>query len=168
MTAVLARYLQDAPVAAALLVLALIGFLLVGARLAVIDARTHRLPDRLVLPSYPAAALLLGAAAGVAGEWERLAVMLGGAAALLAGFAALHLVNRRGLGRGDVKLAGVLGLYLGFVGWPAVWWGPFLAVVLGGLWSLALVLARRGSLTSHIAFGPFLLAGTALALAVLR
>jgi leader peptidase (prepilin peptidase)/N-methyltransferase len=167
-TTLLAGHLQNAPVAFALLAAACVGFLIAGVRLSVIDWRTHRLPDRIVLPSYPAAALLLGSAAGVSGEWHRILGMLGGAAALLVGFAVLHLVNRRGLGLGDVKLAGVLGLYLGFVGWPLVWWGPFLAVLLGGGWSIALVLLKRATLTSHVAFGPFLIIGTGLALAVLR
>lgn len=166
--AVLADHLQNAPVAFALVVAAAAGFVVVGIRLSVIDWRTHRLPDRIVLPCYPAAALLLGSSAGAAGEWHRIPAMLGGGAALLAGFGVLHLLDRRGLGLGDVKLAGVLGLYLGFVGWHLVWWGPVLAVLLGGGWSAALVLLGRATPASHVAFGPFLVGGTALALAVLR
>ena len=168
MTGLLADLLMNAPLAFAPLAIACVGFVVVGLRLSVIDWRTHRLPDRIVLPSYPAAALLLGAAAGTAGEWHRIVGMLGGAAAIFVGFALLHLVNRRGLGLGDVKLAGVLGLYLGFVGWPLVWWGPFLAVLLGGGWSIALILLKRATPSSHVAFGPFLIAGAGLALAVLR
>ncbi|TYC98954.1 prepilin peptidase [Arthrobacter echini] len=156
------------PVALVLLGVALLAFLVVGTRLSVIDWRTHRLPDRLVLPSYPAAILLLGGAAAVAGEWHRMVGVLAGGAVLWTGFAILHVLNRRGLGFGDVKLAGLLGLYLGFVGWGALWWGPFFGVVLGGLWSMALIVTRRAGLRSSIAFGPFLIAGAALALAVLR
>ncbi len=164
---VLFAYRGEEPVAFVLLALALAAFLGVGSLLSVIDWRTHRLPDRIVLPSYPAAILLLGAAAGSAGDWQRILGMVGGGAVLLVGFAALHLLHRRGLGFGDVKLAGLLGLYLGFLGWPGVWWGTFFAIVLGGMWSGALVLARRATLASSVAFGPFLIAGTALALAVL-
>lgn len=164
----LAGYLGEEPAAFGLLAGALAAFSVVGAWLAVIDWRTHRLPDRIVLPSYPAAVLLLGAAAATAGEWHRILGMLAGGAALWIGFALLHLLHRRGLGFGDVKLAGLLGLYLGFAGGAELVWGPFLAVVLGGLWSLALIAARRATLCSSVAFGPFLIAGTALALAVLR
>jgi leader peptidase (prepilin peptidase)/N-methyltransferase len=164
---VLSGYRGEEPVAFALLALALVAFLGVGLMLSVIDWRTHRLPDRIVLPSYPAAILLLGAAAGFAGDWQRILEMFGGGLVLLVGFAALHLLHRHGLGFGDVKLAGLLGLYLGFVGWQTVWWGAFLAIVLGGAWSVVLVLARRATLASSVAFGPFLIAGTALALAVL-
>ncbi|WP_298253524.1 A24 family peptidase [uncultured Arthrobacter sp.] len=159
---------REEPVALVLLVAALLAFLVVGTRLSVIDWRTHRLPDRIVLPSYPAAILLLGGAAASAGEWPRIGGMLAGGAVLWAGFAVLHVLNRRGLGFGDVKLAGLLGLYLGFVGWGALWWGPFFGVLLGGLWSSALVITRRAGLRSSIAFGPFLILGTGLALAVLR
>ena len=168
MTTLLATFLQNAPVAFALLAVACVGLVVVGLQLTVIDWRTHRLPDRIVLPCYPAATVLLGTAAGAAGEWHRIVGMLGGTAAMFVGFAVLHLVNRRGLGLGDVKLAGVLGLYLGFVGWSLVWWGPFLAVLLGGGWSIALILLKRATASSHIAFGPFLIAGAGLALAVLR
>lgn len=163
----LAAYRGEEPAAFVLLAVALAAFLAVGIRLSVIDWRTHRLPDRIVLPSYPAAALLLVSAAGAAGEWHRIVGMLAGAAVLGIGFAGLHLLSRRALGFGDVKLAGLLGLYLGFSGWPAVWWGPFFAILLGGIWSLALVVARRATLGSSVAFGPFLIAGAALALAVL-
>ncbi|MHA7282160.1 prepilin peptidase [Arthrobacter sp. TMS2-4] len=165
MTAALADYLGREPVAFVLLAAALAGFAVVGLRLSIIDWRTHRLPDRIVLPSYPAAILLLGAAAGTAGDWQRIQGMLGGGVILLVAFAALHLVHPQGLGFGDVKLAGLLGLYLGFAGWAGLWWGPFLAVVLGGAWSLLLLAARRATLRTSVAFGPFLIAGAALGLA---
>jgi leader peptidase (prepilin peptidase)/N-methyltransferase len=165
---VLSGYLGEEPVAFAFLALALAAFVVVGLRLGVIDWRTHRLPDRIVLPAYPAAVALLGAAAGTAGEWYRIIGMGAGGALLWAAFAALHLLFRRGLGLGDVKLAGLLGLYLGFAGWPGLWWGPVVAVVLAGAWSLALVASRRATLRSSVPFGPFLITGAALALAVLR
>lgn len=167
MTAALADYLGERPVPFVLLSAALIAFLAVGASLSVIDWRTHRLPNRVVLPCYPAALLVLGAAAGTAGEWHRVLGMLAGGTVLWGAFAVLHLLHRRGIGFGDVKLAGLLGLYLGFAGWAEVWWGPFFAIVLGGAWSLVLLVRRRATLQSSIAFGPFLIAGAALAMAVL-
>ncbi|RJT80962.1 prepilin peptidase [Arthrobacter cheniae] len=167
MTAVLAGYLEQEPAAFVLLVVALAAFVVFGLRLGLTDWRTHRLPDRIVLPSYPASILVLGAAAVAAGEWHRVLGMLGGGVILWAAFAALHLLRPSGLGFGDVKLAGLLGLYLGFAGWAELWWGPVFGIVLGGLWSSVLVTARRATLRSSVAFGPFLIAGAALALAVL-
>jgi leader peptidase (prepilin peptidase)/N-methyltransferase len=76
----------------------------------------------------------------------------------------LRLVYPPGMGFGDVKLAGVLGMYLGYLGWGHLFAGTFLAFLLGGLWSIALLAARRGTLKSSIPFGPFMLAGTAAAM----
>lgn len=154
-------------------------FFVMAVRLTVIDVRHHLLPDRIVFPSYGiAGVLLLGAAASqllpggqdVAGPADAgafgipgLRVLAGGAALWLFYFL-LHAVYPPGMGFGDVKLAGVLGMYLGFLGWGHVMAGTFAAFVLGGLWSLGLLAARRGTLQSAIPFGPFMLAGTAAAM----
>lgn len=154
-------------------------FFVMAVRLTVIDVRHHLLPDRIVFPSYGiAGVLLLGAAASqllpggqdVAGTADAgafgipgLRVLAGGAALWLFYFL-LHAVYPPGMGFGDVKLAGVLGMYLGFLGWGHVMAGTFAAFVLGGLWSLGLLAARRGTLQSAIPFGPFMLAGTAAAM----
>jgi leader peptidase (prepilin peptidase) / N-methyltransferase len=164
-------------------------FSVIAVRLTVIDVRHHLLPDRIVVPSYAIAGLLLlGAAAsqllpggqaiadqavgghlvgatGGAGLFgvPGLRVLAGGAALWLFYFL-LHAVYPPGMGFGDVKLAGVLGMYLGFLGWGHVFAGTFAAFILGGLWSLGLLAARRGNLQSAIPFGPFMLAGTAAAM----
>ncbi|MCC3282305.1 MULTISPECIES: prepilin peptidase [Arthrobacter] len=151
---------------AAWLLLAALGyFVVLSLRLAGEDLRTRRLPNRLVLPAYPASSLLLGAAALAAGEPGRLAGMAFGAAALLAGYFLLRLISPGGLGLGDVKLAGVLGLFLGYAGWGHVLAGAAAGFVLGGIWGLGLVLSGRGTGKTRIAFGPFMLAGAALVLA---
>src|SRR3954463_32895 len=148
-------------------------------RLSVIDVRHHLLPDRIVFPSYAiAGVLLLGTAASqllhgsvdAAGTPETglfsvpgLRILAGGAALWLFYFL-LHAVYPPGMGFGDVKLAGILGMYLGFLGWGHVLAGTFAAFILGGLWSAGLLAARRGTLQSAIPFGPFMLAGTAAAM----
>ena len=89
----------------------------IGVPLAVIDARCQRLPDALTLPSYPVALALLGLAAlllpGGAGHF---AGALGGLALAWGVFLLQVLLYPAGLGWGDVKLAGLLGLYLGWLG----------------------------------------------------
>lgn len=157
-------WVQDRP--AAWLLLAALAYLAVlSLQLAAEDIRTRRLPNRLVLPAYPAAGLLLGAAALVAGEPRRLAGMAAGGAVLLAGYFLLRVISPAGLGLGDVKLAGVLGLFLGFAGWGHVAAGAAAGFVLGGIWGLGLVLTGRGTGKTRIAFGPFMLAGAAVVLA---
>lgn len=171
-----------APLAFWLAVLACVYFAVMAARLAVIDVRHHLLPNRIIFPSYAVAGvLLLGAAvlqavgepAGSASDGGAglfgvpgLRVVAGGAALWLFYFL-LRAAYPPGMGFGDVKLAGVLGLYLGFLGWGHVFAGTFAAFLFGGLWSVGLLVARRGTLKSDIPFGPFMLAGTAAAMLLL-
>ena len=137
-----------------------------GVALAAIDADVHRLPDALVLPSYPAAAVLLAAASIGTGDWWALGRALVAGAALWVLYLVLALASPGGLGFGDVKLAGVLGLFLGWLGWGAVLGATFLAFILGGLAGVALLALRRVTRRSHIAFGPAMLAGAWLAICV--
>ena len=164
MISALVDYRADSPVALLLLAAALAGFVAMGVRLSVIDARTHRLPNRMILPCYPIAALLLSGAALTAGEPHRVVSMAGGAAVLWIAYLALHLARPAGLGFGDVKLGGLLGLYLGFGGWPLVVAGTAVGLVLGGLWSLLLVSVRRAGWHTPVPVGPFLIGGAAVAL----
>src|SRR5438270_7375112 len=97
----------------------------VGIALAMIDFDHKRLPDVLTLPSYPVGLALLTVAAAVESDWwplERAAIGLG---ALLAFYGVLWLVYPAGMGFGDVKLSGVVGMYLGWVGWGALVVGAF-------------------------------------------
>lgn len=135
--------------------------------LSVIDLRQGRLPDRLTLPAYPAAAVLLGAAAlaGPGGARRFLAALAGLAVAGLF-FGLLALVSPAGLGWGDVKLAGVLGLYLGWVGAVAVAAGLAGAFVLASVTSLALIAAGRTTRKSQLPFGLFMLVTAIAVIAV--
>jgi len=138
----------------------------IGAALTFIDLDVHRLPDVIVLPSYPAALLLLLVPTVVTGEWAwLLRAVLAGAALFLA-YLVLALVSPGGggLGFGDVKLAGLLGLFLGWVGWGPVLVSVMAAFLIGGVIALLLLLARRASRSSHIAFGPSMILGAWLAL----
>jgi leader peptidase (prepilin peptidase)/N-methyltransferase len=63
------------------------------------------------------------------------------------------------MGFGDVKLAGLLGLVLGWAGWAPLVLGAFLGFLFGGVYSLALIGARRATRRSRVPFGPFMVAG---------
>jgi leader peptidase (prepilin peptidase)/N-methyltransferase len=82
-----------------------------------------------------------------------------GMAGLWAVYALLALAYPGGMGYGDVKLAGALGLFLGFAGWGELVIGAFAAFVLGGLFSIGLLIARRATRRSGIPFGPWMLGG---------
>lgn len=154
----------SAPLAFWLVLAAGIYYLVMAWQLIIIDIKHHLLPDRIVFPSAAiAGALLLLAGLVMLDAGAALRTILG-AVVLWAVYVALRLVYPAGMGYGDVKLAFVLGLYLGFIGWPAVLSGTVLAFVLAALWGLALMVARRGTGKTQIPFGPFMLLG---ALAVL-
>lgn len=135
----------------------------VGLALAGIDLGCRRLPDALTLPSYPIAAVLLGVAA-LDGAGGRALRAIAGMALLGAGYFVLAALRPGGLGVGDVKLSGVLGLYLGWAGWSALLLGTLAAFTAGALVGLTLVAAGRATMTTALPFGPFMLAGALLGL----
>ena len=129
----------------------------VGVALAVIDWRTRMLPTRLIAPAYAVTLVAILVAWLADGrdlvDLERTALgwlVYGGM------FFVLWFVYPRGLGYGDVRLSGVLGLALGWVGWSelllGIWNGLLFGGIIGGL--LALVTRRR-----DYPFGPFMLVG---------
>lgn len=127
--------------------------------LTAIDLETHRLPNVIVYPGYVVAAVGLGVPALLAGDLERLGIAAAGAGILFAAYLIMWFAWPGGMGMGDVKLAGVLGAFLGFGGWSALAVGAFAAFVLGGLVSIALLLAKRVSRKGGIPFGPWMIAG---------
>lgn len=133
----------------------------VGVPLAFIDARHRRLPDVLTLPSYPAALVLLAVAAPfVPAGGRRLVYAAIGLAAAWLFFALLSFISPGGIGWGDVKLSGVLGLYLGWAGLSALIAGLLGAFLLAAVTGIGLIIARRATRRSQIPFGPFLIAST--------
>jgi leader peptidase (prepilin peptidase)/N-methyltransferase len=139
-------------------------FGVLGVALAAIDIAVQRLPDTLTLPAYPILITLLGGAAIVGHDFAALLRALLGGLALAGAFLVLALVRPGQMGGGDIKLAGVAGLALGWLGWPSLIAGAALGFVLSAVASLALLAARRITLRSEICFGPFLLGGALLAM----
>ncbi len=140
-------------------------FLYLGAisiALTLIDLDTHRLPNAIVLPAYPVSIALLSIGSFATGDWISLARAAAGAGAMFAFYLALALIRPRGMGFGDVKLSGVLGLYLGWLGWDALAVGTFAAFLLGGVFSIVLLVSRRVGRRSGIPFGPWMIGGAAV------
>ncbi|RPF28478.1 prepilin peptidase [Georgenia muralis] len=135
----------------------------VSAALIVTDVRSHRLPDRLVGAAAAGVLALLTVAALTTGQWTDLARAVLAAGTVTAGSLLLALPRATGLGLGDVKLAGVLGLWLGWFGWLVVATGLLAAVVLGGAWTTARLLAGRARRDDAVPLGPWLVLGAALA-----
>lgn len=136
--------------------LALVG---IGVWLIVVDARTHRLPNRIVLPTLAGLLMLVLLDAVVAGGTLSLVRALLGALILGGFYAVLRLVSPAGMGGGDVKLATVIGLLLGWHGWQELAVGAASAFVLGAFYALMLIVLRRADGKTRIAFGPWMIAG---------
>lgn len=135
----------------------------VGIALAVIDLDTRRLPNVLTLPSYIVGAVLLTGAAAIEHSWFSLARAATGLVALYALYFILAVAKSGGMGFGDVKLAGVVGMFLGFLGWGPLVVGAFLMFFLGGLGGVVLMAVGRAGRKTKIPFGPFIVAGTLIA-----
>lgn len=134
-------------------------FAAVAIALTLIDLDTHRLPDAIVLPSYVVAAGLFTVACLLGAPWESLLRAGIGMAGLYAFYFALRFIRPAGMGGGDVKLAGVVGLYLGWLSWDALVVGAVAAFALGGAFGILLIATRRASRRSGIPFGPWMIAG---------
>ncbi|HTZ44888.1 MAG TPA: A24 family peptidase [Jatrophihabitans sp.] len=131
--------------------------------LAMVDLLEQRLPDALTLGNYPVLLILLATAAmmdGHLGPLLRAVIMM----ASVAGFFAAVAAVSGGVGLGDVKLAGALGLVLGYRGVGTAVVGVALGLLCGALAGAAVVLTRRGGWRTRVPFGPALLAGALAAL----
>lgn len=139
------------------------GFLVGTGVLALVDARANRLPDKVTFPLYAWGALGLTAASWVGGQWWRM-IVAAGAALLCYGFFWLQWFFGK-VGFGDVKLVGVLGLFLGWVSLPLAMAGLLAGMIAASLVSLGRVALRKAKLKSQVAFGSYLIAGAWAALA---
>lgn len=146
------------PVLVALLYLAAVGTLL-----GFIDVKVKRLPDRFTLPSYGIAAALLAAAAPFTDDGlERFLHALIGMALLFVLYLVQAFVAPSGIGMGDVKLSGVLGLCLGWFGQEAWVLGLLATYLFGGLVGVGIMIVRR-TRKGEFPFGPYMLVGALIA-----
>lgn len=137
----------------------------IGVALTMIDLDTRRLPNVIVLPAYPITLVLLAVASWSTGEWGAL-LRAGLGGVILYGFYFVMMVAvPNGMGFGDVKLAGVLGAYLAWLGWGELAIGAFAAPVLGGVYAMVLLATKRAHRKSGIPFGPWMVLGATVGIA---
>lgn len=134
--------------------------------LSVIDIRTHRLPRRIIYAAAVAGVPWLIAAAVMAGEPHRLRTMVLGATGALLVFWVIYVAARGAFGDGDVRLAPLLGAYLGFVDVPHVVVGLFLGFVLASATGITLLVLGRAGRRTALPFGPFMAVGAMATLVV--
>jgi leader peptidase (prepilin peptidase)/N-methyltransferase len=136
------------------------------ALLFVIDLAVFRLPNIIVGPLYLIMLTALGAATVVEQDPLRLLRAVGVAAFVVLLYLVLKIIKPSDLGLGDVKFAGVLGLFLGWLGWSQALLGLLGAFALSAVVGLTMVVLLRTNLRSMIPFGPFMVVGAALGAAL--
>jgi leader peptidase (prepilin peptidase)/N-methyltransferase len=124
-----------------------------------IDATTHRLTRSVTMRAAFIGGPLLSIAAIANNQPGKIGVMALSFIATLLTFMALSLVSKRGIGAGDVRLAAVLAMFLGYLGATNVFQGLALGFMLGGVVALLLLVGRKATRNTRIAFGPYICIG---------
>lgn len=124
-----------------------------------IDLAAYRLPDIIVGPTYPLLLLTLTVAAAVDGQWGRLGRACLAALIVTLVYFVLAYLAPSGLGLGDVKLSGLLGAFLGWLGWAHVFLGILAGFAASALVAVVLLLTTRASRGSEFPFGPWMIVG---------
>ena len=133
-----------------------------GARLSIIDSKSHRLPNHLVGWFVAVEILIMGITGWIASDLARLLTALGVAVATMISYVLLYLVSRGSLGMGDVKFAFPLGLCVGW--YSANQWlvAIFVSFLIAGLVAVIGLVTKRITRKSRLAFGPYMFLGTFL------
>ena len=151
--------LPGPPAATLAVIAAYLWFAASGIVLTLIDLDTRRLPHAITGSALIVCAALLGLAVLLGADSASLLRALVGAAALWAFYAAIRFVRPDGMGGGDVRLAAVVGLMLGWLGWGPLLVGAFAAFVTGGAFGVGMLLRGRAGRRTAIPFGPWIIVG---------
>ena len=129
-----------------------------GVQLARIDISLHLLPNPLVITLLLAGIVLFFLSVFAGSHWTSFLRAMAAAAILFVIYLILAIISPGAIGMGDVKLAGPVGLYLGYLGWTQVLYGGLVGFIIGGIAS-ALMLRWRGKEgPAEVAYGPSMLA----------
>ena len=133
-----------------------------GARLSIIDFKSHRLPNQLVGWFTATEILIMAVISWMASDFDRFGTALGIAGVTTIVYLLLYLVSRRSLGMGDVKFAFPLGLCVGW--YSANQWlvAIFVSFLIAGLVAVIGLATKRMTRKSRLAFGPYMFLGTFL------
>lgn len=134
-----------------------------GVRLWRADVREHRLPRRIVYPLMVGTYITLPLVLIMKGDVGAIGRVLLGGLTLWAFYLLMRVISFGALGRGDVRLALVLGGALTYFSWVNLVWATLVTFVVGGLFSLGLVLFGLARSGTRVAFGPFMLLGVLVA-----
>lgn len=141
-------------------------FCILGAALVAlvwIDLREFRLPREITYTAFALSSVVIVVAALVDDQPEKIWKAFAGAGIALALMGGIYLASRGGMGDGDVRLAPLLGLHLGYISMGIVPIGLFLGFLIGAVVGVAMMATSKAGRKTALPFGPFLAAGTVLA-----
>jgi leader peptidase (prepilin peptidase)/N-methyltransferase len=130
--------------------------------ISIVDLEHYIVPNRIIYPTLSLCIPLLVVAAAASHRWDWLGEAAVGGVAGFVGLLVIHVIQPRGMGFGDVRLAGVIGLMLGWLGLSHVVLALFLGFVMAAVIGVALIVTKVRSRKDAIPFGPFLAAGAAI------
>ena len=133
-----------------------------GARLSIVDFKSHRLPNHLVSWFVAVEILIMGITGWIASDFARVLTALGVAAATMISYMLLYLVSRGSLGMGDVKFAFPLGLCVGWYSTDQWLVAIFVSFLIAGVVAVIGLVTKRMTRKSRLAFGPYMFFGTFL------
>ena len=148
-------------------ILAILAFSMISATLLIaglVDLTDFRIPRLLIVHVSVVGGTLLVSASGAVHHWDSARNALLGGVLIFAVFFALHLLPRGGLGFGDVRLAGMCGEFLGWLGLRQAFFGLALALILAGISAACLLASRVVRRSSQIPLGPFISLGALIAM----
>jgi leader peptidase (prepilin peptidase)/N-methyltransferase len=139
-----------------------------GIAISICDLQTRRIPNPLVLTTFVCGVSLLSVASASDGDWWRLGRGVVAMVAVSGIYGAIALAMSSQFGMGDVKLGGVLALFLGWLSWQAVFNGALLGWMLAAVVLFACRLPWIATRTHRVPMAPFLCAGCLLTVLTTR
>ena len=144
----------------------LLAFAAAAVVLAVVDLAEKRLPNAVIVPALISIAILLVLTSAVTGLWWNLLWALAGSAGMFGLYLLIALIPGA-MGMGDVKLAALIGLTLGWFGLSVWLVGLFAGCLIGGVAAIVALVLRAVRFKGTVPYGPSMLAGALVALLVL-
>lgn len=127
----------------------------------IVDVQYYMIPNRILYPSLFSMIVLFGLAALLGRNGEEFMSAIAGMGSATVFFWLIWVIYPRGMGKGDVRLAALVGLMTGWLSLANVFLGLFLGVALGGIVGLLAMITMFLRHSDPIPYGPFLVAGGA-------
>lgn len=129
--------------------------------IAFIDLNEQIVPDVISLPGIVIGFIISFFVPYISYMNSALGVLVGGGIILIIGLAGSVIFKKEAMGGGDVKLAAMIGAFLG---WRYIIISLFLGFILGALAGILLILSKIKSREDAIPFGPFIVLGSFITL----